>query len=84
MRRELWQGRLLTQRWNDEEVSKECSFWMADWKTAQTHIIVGIDELYQQMLPTKVHHKNKAGLETGQNIMCRMCDKAPEKLRHTS
>ena len=46
MRRELWQGRLLTQRWNDEEVSKECSFWMADWKSAPTHIIAGIDELY--------------------------------------
>ena len=34
------------------------------------------------MQPTKVYHKNKAELETGQNFMCRMCDKAPETQAH--
>ena len=85
MRRELWQGRLLTQRWDDEEVGKECFSWMADWKTAQTHIISGVGALYQQMLSTKVYHKDKTtGLETGQNIMCWMCDKAPQTQAHIS
>ena len=82
MRGEQWQGRLLTQRWDDEEVGDECFSWMAEWKTAPTHFIAGVSELYQQMLPTKVYHKYKTGLETGQNDMCRMCGKVSETQAH--
>ena len=82
MKWEQWQRWLLTQRWDDEAVGKVCFAWMTDWNTAATHIIAGMNELYQQMLPMKVYHKSKTRLEKGQNVLCQMCGKALETQAH--
>ena len=34
------------------------------------------------MLPTKIYHKSKTRLETGKNVLCRMCGKVPETQAH--
>ncbi|PFX27452.1 hypothetical protein AWC38_SpisGene7845 [Stylophora pistillata] len=52
LKAEGWQGRLLIERWEDKEVGGECFSWMSEWKTAPTHTIAGLQELYQQ-LPSK-------------------------------
>ncbi|XP_068704491.1 uncharacterized protein [Montipora foliosa] len=61
LKAEGWQGRLLSERWEDQEVGEECFSWMSEWKTAPTHTIAGLQELYQQLLPTKVYHQEKTG-----------------------
>ena len=82
MRREGWQGRLMTERWEDEETGDECFSWISEWKTAPTHTISAMQELYQQMLSTKVCHREKTGLQTDADVMCRLCRKQPETQAH--
>ena len=51
---ERWQGKLIKNRWDDEKVKlEECFAWLSSWKNAPTHTIAGVQELYQQLLPTK-------------------------------
>ena len=63
---EKWQGELVANRWNEEDLDKDCFAWTSDWKTAPTHRVAGIHELYQQLLPTKIyskkdHNEHRAG-----------------------
>ncbi|XP_068733378.1 uncharacterized protein [Montipora capricornis] len=55
---------------------------MSEWKTAPTHTIAGLQELYQQLLPTKVYHKEKTGTHKSQDVKCRICGKAAETQAH--
>ena len=79
---EGWQGSLLSERWRDQEVAEECFSWMSEWKTAPTHTIAGLRELYQQLLPTKVYHQKKTGTHKSWDVKCRMCGKAAETQAH--
>ena len=52
--------KLIKDRWNDEKVKlEECFAWLSSWKNAPTHTITGVQELYQQLLPTKVYYNRK-------------------------
>ena len=51
---ERWQGKLIKNRWDDEEVKLNSL-----WKNAPTHTIAGVQELYQQLLPAKVYYNRK-------------------------
>ena len=82
MRGEGWQGRLMTERWDDEEIGDECFSWISECKTLPTHTVSAMHELYQQMLPTKVYHREKTGLQTDLDVMCRLCRKQPETQAH--
>ena len=79
---EGWQGSLLSERWEDQEVGEECFSWMSEWKTAPTHTIAGLQELYQQLLPTKVYHQKKTGTHKSQDVKCRIWGKAAEMQVH--
>ena len=80
---ERWQGKLLRLRWEDENLNQEnCFSWLHLWKTAPTHVVVGIQELYQQLLPTKVLYNRKTGTGTTRDEKCRMCRKATESVSH--
>ena len=49
-----WQRKLIKNRWDDEKVKlEECFVWLSSWKNAPTHTIAGVQELYQQLLPTR-------------------------------
>ena len=78
MKVEGWQESLLSERWEDQEVGEECFSWMSEWKTAPTHTIAGLQELYQQLLSTKVYHQKKTGTHKSQDVKCRMCGKAQQ------
>ena len=58
-------------------------FWPSDGTKRSVKIaFLGVDELYQQMLPTKVYHKTNTGLEIRQNVMCLGCAAKFQKPKH--
>ena len=81
---EKWQGKLTKNRWEDSALdSGGCFAWMYSWRSVPTHTIAAKQELYQQMLPTKLYHQQKTGKGSGNtNVMCRMCGKSPESVPH--
>ena len=50
---ERWQGKLIAERWRDEDGDEECFAWLSDWETAPIKKVARLQELYQQLLPTK-------------------------------
>jgi len=77
-----WEGKLFADRWKDEDLHKACFSWMHDWKTAPTHTVAGIQELYQQLLPTKLYLAKKVRTLDTHDYTCRMCGKEPESVAH--
>ena len=76
---------MIRERWEDENLNqKACFSWLHLWKMAPTHVAVGLQELYQQLLPTKVFHHRKTGTalsgDTGK--CCCMCGKVTEGVAH--
>ena len=60
----------------------DCFAWLSCWKAAPTHVAVGIQELYEQLLPTKVFYHRKVGTSGSGEERCRMCGKATESVPH--
>ena len=60
----------------------DCFAWLRCWKAAPTDVVVGIQELYQQLLPTKVFYHRKVGASGSGEERCRMCAKATESVPH--
>ena len=82
-RGERWQGKLLTSRWDDEDLSRqECFAWMTTWLRAPTQTIAGMMELYEQMLPTKVYSYHKIGTTPANDTTSRLCGKGTESMVH--
>ena len=55
---------------------------MHEWKTAPTHTITGLQELYQQLLPTKLYLAKKVKMLNSHAYNCRMCGKETESVAH--
>ena len=68
VRQQKWQGKI-EARWDDADVIG-CFSWLRRWKTAPTHAVAGVYELYQQLLPTTIYQQYK----------CRMCGKDVENV----
>ena len=77
-----WQGKLMTNRWNEEDLGKDCFAWMPEWKTAPTHTVAGIHKSYQKLLPTKIYSARNTRTSTEQDVRCRMCGKGKETVAH--
>ena len=56
--------------------------WMSERRSAPTHTVADMQELYLQMLPTKIYHHKKTRCHTGSDLTCRLCSKAPETQAH--
>ena len=79
---ERWQGKLIKNRWDDEKVNlKECFAWLSSWKNAPTHTIAGVQELYQQLLPTEVYYNRKTKSQVTDE-KCRLCGDSLENVQH--
>ena len=79
---ERWQGKLVKNRWDDEKVKlEECFAWLSSWKNAPTHTIAGVQELYQQLLPTKVYYNRKTKSQVTDE-KCRLCGDSLENVQH--
>ena len=81
---EKWQGKLTKNRWEDSALDNGgCFAWMNNWRSVPTNTIATIQELNQQMLPTKLYHQRKTAKGSGtSNVMCRKCAKSPESVPH--
>ena len=65
-----WQGKITAARWEDQDLSlRECYMWLKGCKAAPTHTIAGIEELHQRLLPTKIYHQKKTGVNTTDDII---------------
>jgi len=73
---ERWQGKLIVESWRDEDVDEECFAWLSDWKTAPTKTVAGLQELYQQLLPTRLYASKKTKTHTDGDEKCRLSRKA--------
>ena len=76
-----WEGKLLASRWKDEDLDKKCFEWMNNWRNAPTHMITGFQDLYQQLLPTKLNTRKKMKTSNHQDYTC-MCGKGQESVAH--
>ena len=75
-------GKILACRWKHEDLDKRCFEWMNNWRTAQTRIITGVQDLYKQPLPTKFYTGKKIKTTTHEDYTCRMCAKSQESVAH--
>ena len=79
---ERWQGKLIKNRWDDEKIKLEEYFaWLSSWKNAPTHTIAGVQELYQQLLSTKVYYNRKTKSQVTDE-KCRLCGDSLENVKH--
>ena len=72
MEAEKWQGKLLTERWKDDNISDKCFEWLKNWNSCPSHVIAEMHEPYEQLLPTKVYYSRKIGSTTNDDLRCRM------------
>ena len=64
-----WQGRLFKNRWKGDQLNRNCFNWLKKWKTGPSNIIAAEQELYQQLLPTKLYHHKKTGINTSPDVL---------------
>ena len=80
---EKWQGKLMKNRLDDNNLDRGgCFAWLHHWKTAPTHTVAGLQELYQQLLPTRVYHCRKTGMSGNADERYRICGKTSESVGH--
>ena len=46
---ESWQGKLVANRWQDEQLDRSWFSLLCEWRTAPTYTIAALEELYQQL-----------------------------------
>ena len=59
----------------------ECFWWLSGWKPCPTYTVAGMFELYEKLLPTRLYTCKKTHTDTTGEVMCRLCNKAPESVR---
>ncbi|PFX14540.1 hypothetical protein AWC38_SpisGene21300 [Stylophora pistillata] len=77
-----WQGKLVANRWQDDQLHRSCFSLLCEWRTAPTYTIAALEELYQQLLPTKVYSTRKANTICDSDVRCRLCEKGQESVAH--
>ena len=76
------QGQLIKNRWDDEKVKpEECFAGLSSWKSAPTHTIAAVQELYQQLLPTKLYYNRKTKSQVTDEKR-RLCGDSLENVQH--
>ena len=52
------------------------------WNSCPSHVIAGMHELYEQLLPTTMYYRKKIGSIVEDDLRCRMCMKDLESVSH--
>ena len=74
---------MICNGWEDVHLEQGyCSAWLSCWKAAPPHVVVGVKELYQQLLPTKVFYHRKVATSGSGEERCRMCGEATDSVPH--
>ena len=83
VKEEKWQGKMICNRWEDVHLEQgDCFALLRGLKVAPMHVLVGIQELYQQLLPTKVFYCRKVGTSRSAEERCPLCGKETESVPH--
>ena len=83
VQKQKWQGKLISARSKNESLNFDgCFWWLSGWKQCPTHTVAGMFELYEQLLPTRLYACQKTHTDTTGEVMCRLCNKAPESVAH--
>ena len=78
-----WQGKLLRERKDDEQLcTNGCFSWLRTWRSCPTYTIAGAFELYEQLLPTKLYTSKKTHTSCSGDVKCRICGHAQESVSH--
>ncbi|XP_022810379.1 uncharacterized protein LOC111347394 [Stylophora pistillata] len=77
-----WQGKLVANRWQDDQLDRSYFSLLCEWRTAPTYTIAALEEFYQQLLPTKVYSTRKAKTNGDSDVKCRLCGKGQESVAH--
>ena len=81
VKEEKWQGKMISNRWEDVQLEQgECFAWLSCWMAAPTHVVAGIQEMYQQLPPTKGFYHRKVRTSGSWEERCQMCGKATESV----
>lgn len=76
-----WQGLLLKERMNDQQLKlNECFVWGSKWKDCPVDVINDIQSIYLQTVPTLTFKKHRG--ESINSTNCRLCNKGSESVRH--
>ena len=67
--KEKWQGKLFKNRWEDDQLIRNCCDWLKEGKTGPSNTIAAVRKLYQQLLPTKLYHHKKTGINTSPDVL---------------
>ena len=79
-----WQGRLVSSRCNDDQLSTRGALFCLAKRVELCTYPYGCrsNGVIRKLLPTRVYLAYKTGTSDKNNIMCRMCGKAPECIAH--
>ena len=78
-----WQGKLIFARSEDRNLNFDgCFWWLSGWKQCPTHTVPGMFVLSKQLLPTRLYASRKTYADVTAEVMCRLCNKAPERVAH--
>ena len=76
-----WQGLLLRNRYNDEQLVDGCFRWLTEWKDCPVQVINDAQSIYLQTTPTLsfTSHRN---LSIPNSTSCRLCGTGKESVKH--
>ena len=62
------QGKFITLRREDVNLSDGCFGWLSEWRTCPTHMVAGLCQLYEQLLPRRVYTSHKARTRSTEEV----------------
>ena len=75
-----WLGRITNKRWEAKDQVRGFP-WLNCWKGCPTDIVTDMEEIVQQLIPTRVYYSLKLGQDVTTNL-CRLCGSKPETMSH--
>ena len=83
VREQSWQGKLTSARSEEKSLNFDgCFWWLSGWKQCPTYTVAGMFQLYEQLLPTRLYACQKTHTDTTGEVICWLCNKAPESVAH--
>ena len=70
------------QRRRPRSGQKACFAWLWEWSVCPFYTVVGMYELYEQLLPTKLYTSKRIKTCLPDDVMCQLFGKCPESGPH--
>ena len=76
-----WQGKLINNRLNDENIGAHCFDWLTNWEDCPSETIRDVEEIYQKLVPTKMYYRDKLRCQFDSTI-CQLYKEQTETVAH--